>query len=137
MKIYISGQISGLPLDEAKANFARSAELIREAGHEPVNPFDVCSHIDEDAHYNEYLAEDIRALLGCEAIQLQPNWHRSKGARIENNIAHELGLNVIYEQPQCAWQHGDCLHCNTEQCNPGCPGYDPEYVFPDEVINQQ
>lgn len=40
MKIYISGKISGLPIEAAKAKFKWHAGFLELKGYEPVNPFD-------------------------------------------------------------------------------------------------
>lgn len=38
MKIYVSGKISGLPIEEAKQRFANSQALLESIGFEVVNP---------------------------------------------------------------------------------------------------
>lgn len=96
MKTYISGKISGLPEHEARAKFDNTAILLKAKGYTPVNPFDV-----QPAHPNpvweDYMAADIHALMHCQAIYMQRDWGQSKGARIEYQIALELGLVVMFE----------------------------------------
>lgn len=41
MKIYISGAITGLSLVGAKNNFEAMEIILRNAGHEPINPMKV------------------------------------------------------------------------------------------------
>jgi hypothetical protein len=36
-------------------------------------------------------------MLWCGFIYMMKNWHLSKGANIEYNLAKELGLTVIFE----------------------------------------
>ena len=97
MKIYISGQITGLDLEHAKALFKNMEERIRSTGHEPVNPMEVLPY---QPHYtwHDYMAEEIKALLFCDAILMLPNWRESKGAKIEHSIAEGLGLKMFYTE---------------------------------------
>lgn len=95
MKIYISGQITGLPEQVAQANFSAAVDKIREWNHEPVNPFWL-PHFHDKSWLN-YMREDIKALLDCEAIYMLPNWNESQGAKIELSIAIQLGMKIIFE----------------------------------------
>ena len=97
MKIYLSGPITGLPLEETKAKFAQAAKQVEAFGHEPVNPFD--NGLDNSNTWEEHMAVDIAMLLKCEGIYLLKGWKGSKGARIERNIADENGLEII-NQPE-------------------------------------
>lgn len=96
MKIYISGKISGLDHADAVAKFARVGAVISGLGHEAVNPFDVCETVPGKG-WHEYMGECIEALLLCDAIVMQPDWHESRGARIEYVTAREMGLKVWFE----------------------------------------
>lgn len=97
MRIYISGQITGLEIAVAEKNFADVAELLTTSGHEPINPMTLVPyHKDHTWHY--YMAEDIKALLYCDAIIMLDNWTNSKGAKIEHGIAVGLGLPVYYSK---------------------------------------
>ena len=40
MRIYISGKISGLPLDDVKVRFADAKSFLDEIGFEAVNPLE-------------------------------------------------------------------------------------------------
>ena len=40
MKIYVSGKITGLPIEEAKQRFANSQALLESIGFEVVNPLE-------------------------------------------------------------------------------------------------
>jgi hypothetical protein len=107
MKTYISGKISGLPEHEARAKFDNTAILLKAKGYIPVNPFDVqplppvqTAHalsLPAAPAWEDYMAADIRALMDCQAIYMQRDWGQSKGARIEYQIALELGLVVMFE----------------------------------------
>lgn len=95
IKVYISGKITGLDIEEAKYNFSNAEVLLKDMGFIPVNPM-------KSVLYNpvwewwEYMRDDIALLLRCEAIAMQANWRESKGARLELAIAKELGMQIIY-----------------------------------------
>ena len=91
MKTYISGAITGLSEWQYKAKFALAAEIIRERGLTPVNPVEICAHIDNGT-WEQYMAVCMAELLTCDAIMMLPCWKNSKGARIERAIAMELKL---------------------------------------------
>lgn len=94
MKIYISGKITGLPIEQAKAAFAEAEAVLQEQGHEPVNPFNLPHQHGGD--WSDYMAEDIRALLQCEALHLLPNSADSKGVKVELAIARALDMIITY-----------------------------------------
>ena len=58
MRIYISGAITGLETAVAFQNFERAEDLLRERGHEPVNPMKKVSE-QEGKSWEEYMKEDI------------------------------------------------------------------------------
>jgi hypothetical protein len=90
MKVYISIPISGRPLNEAREEADRIAESLSRQGHTPVNPFNI--YAGHRPTYEDYLAADLRALMGCDAICLAPGWQNSTGCRIEYAVAKELGM---------------------------------------------
>ncbi len=95
-KIYISGQISGCPIDKAREKFERAEELIRQMGAEPVNPMK--SGLPDFASWETHMALDIVLLMGCEGIYLLPDWENSRGATIEKKIAEYTGKQLIFEK---------------------------------------
>ena len=95
MITYISGKITGLPHGLVIEKFAASEALLKAKGYEPINPI-VLNH-ETDRPWAEYMVNDIKHLLECEAIYMQRDWGNSKGARIEYHIARELGLKVMFE----------------------------------------
>jgi len=93
MKIYISGKITGLPIQEAQNNFEAAEKRLKSEGHEPINPMKL-PH-EHGKTWSEYMKEDIKALLECDAIYMLLGWQESKGACIEFNLAHDLRLKII------------------------------------------
>lgn len=96
-KCYIAGKIGDLPEDEFKANFAEARAEVAAMGFEPVCPT-LLPH-NHERTWLSYMKEDVTALLQCDALFAQRNWHISKGARIEVAIAWMLGIEIFYQLP--------------------------------------
>ncbi len=109
MRVYVSGAITGLPLDEARETFGEACRLLASQGHEPLNPFEIapwsgcaCPRVAGDQapaggqhEWGCYLRADIAGMLACDAIYLLPGWERSHGARLELTVASAVGLRVL------------------------------------------
>jgi hypothetical protein len=95
MKVYISGKITGLPFQEARANFDAAELNLFCKGHEPVNPMTLPHN--HEGEWEDYMALDIAELTKCDAIYMLKNWHDSHGARLELKIAVHLEKQVIYD----------------------------------------
>ena len=93
IKTYLRGPMTGLPDLNFPAFFAAAAAL-RAAGIHVINPA-------EDGkpglEWHEYLRQDIRDLIDCQAIHMLQGWQASKGARLELHIAKQLGMTVTFE----------------------------------------
>lgn len=92
MKVYISGPMTGRP-DYNKPAFMEAEKIIMEMGHDPVNPATL-PH-DHGRTWGEYMREDIKALMDCEAILMLDGWIDSRGARIEYELAVSLGIEEV------------------------------------------
>jgi hypothetical protein len=97
MKIYISGKITGLDIKDAEAKFEAAENYVRELGYIPVNPMKLLPYAPE-LTWHDYMAEDIKHLLKCDAILMLPCWTDSKGAKLEYAIADHLDLQVFYRE---------------------------------------
>lgn len=95
MKVYISGKISGLPIQEAKERFDNAQALLESCGLDPVNP--MSKEMPENATWEQHMVKDIELLLRCDAIYLMDNWADSRGAQIEYDIANRMKLEFIFE----------------------------------------
>jgi hypothetical protein len=93
--IYISGKISGLEYGYAYLTFCDAEEKCIEQGFEVINPMRL-NH-DHDGSWENYMKADLKAMLDCTHIYMLKNWHTSRGANIEYNLARELNLIVIFE----------------------------------------
>ena len=95
MRIYISGKISGLPLDDVKVRFADAKAFLDEIGFEAVNPLE--KGLPDDAPWERHMVKDIELLLSCDSIYMMDNWTLSTGAGIEYDIAFRLGKDIWFE----------------------------------------
>jgi len=95
-KVYISGPIAHYDLQERKNTFAQYADMLEQLGYTPVNPFDNPLHRAgrADADWREHMREDIRMLLDCDCILMLPDWWRSKGCKLELDVASSCGIMV-------------------------------------------
>lgn len=110
MKTYISGPLAGLPelsREEKVARFKRAAEVLKEMGHETLDPNDLTADCDAQ-HWGDgcgdtnghswacWLRFDLIGMLQeCDQIALLPGWKTSKGASLELDIAMKLDWPVI------------------------------------------
>lgn len=94
MKIYIAGQITGLPLDEARGNFAEAEQKLKSMGYETVNPMSL-ERYHPDKKWIDYMIESLELLRICDGIYLMDNWHLSEGAKIEKMAAAKMKLKFL------------------------------------------
>lgn len=106
MRLYVSGPITGYQ-DLNKPLFAAVTMSLRNAGHQVLNPHDVCTLLKEHeceqpCHPSEellpwadYLRADLVAMLQqADAVAVLPAWELSKGAALEVGVAQALGWEV-------------------------------------------
>jgi len=96
MRVYISGQITGLQYEDVKAKFSKAEQEIIEKGHEVVNPLN--NGLPHLAPWELHMAMDVILLMSCNAIFMLPDWPLSKGATLEKNIAQFTGKQIIYKE---------------------------------------
>lgn len=106
-KIYISGQISGLPIEEAEFNFKAAENMLISKGFDVVNPFELHEHaaiLKNGKSHNEqwilHMKVDIKALMDCDSIYMLDNYKQSKGAMIEFSTALQFGYKVLFENEE-------------------------------------
>lgn len=90
MKIYISGPITGHPLEKVEGAFAEAAAIIRRSGHDPVNPLN--NGLPQSATWYEHMRADLKMLLECDAIYMIGEWWHSSGAKTEWELSRTLGM---------------------------------------------
>lgn len=92
MIVYIAGKVSGMEM-QARVFFKRAEIKLLLQGHDVINPMEL-EH-DHDKTWQSYMRECISAMMRADALYLLPNWRESKGARIEVQLAHNLGIKIL------------------------------------------
>jgi len=90
-RVYIAGPMTGIAELNRQA-FERAANQLRAMGYEPVIPGDL--HL-RDTPYGEALRNAIRAMLDCDQYTLLDGWGNSRGARLEHEVAHAVGMKLL------------------------------------------
>ena len=94
MKVYISGPITNNP--DYMKDFQDAEDLLLKEGNVPVNPTKI-SPYNKKKVWSDYMKDDIKALMDCDAIYLLHGWTESRGARLEHELAVILDLKIFAE----------------------------------------
>ena len=97
IKVYISGHLTfGGAADPTPniAAFNSAADKLRSLGFDVINPVENIG--DKDTMWSQWMRADLRLLLTCDGIVMLPRWEESKGARLENHNARELGMSIRF-----------------------------------------
>lgn len=97
-KVYISGPITGIDFGNRFA-FMCARSALELCGYEAVDPSEV--QLDDDASWADYMKADLKLLLDCDYIYMLEGWEDSKGARIERELAENLGIEEIDLDEEC------------------------------------
>lgn len=92
-RLYIAGPMTGLK-DLNFPAFNAAAAALRAEGLDVVNPAEI--NVDPSKGWVECMKADITHLVTCDGIALLPGWEHSRGARLERQIAMELGMWMRY-----------------------------------------
>lgn len=90
---YISGPMTGLP-DLNKEEFIKAEATLRREGYEVVNPHTLPAPAHDK--WEAYMKNDIKYLMDCDVVAVLKDWDDSRGARLEVQIAHALGIEIIW-----------------------------------------
>lgn len=99
MRIYLSGKITGRDKEDYTRQFARAESFYKTGGFDVVNPVvigEVILKNNPKAKWEDFMAEDLKALRTCTHIALLEGWEESKGAKMEKAEAEKLGLETMY-----------------------------------------
>lgn len=95
LKIYISGKITGLCPKEAAALFKAKERELMHLG-DVFNPIEECAFLPKNSTWETYMRHCVKHLADCDEIHMLPNWEDSRGAIIEHDLAHTLGIKIFY-----------------------------------------
>jgi len=100
-KIYISGPVTSIGLDEARRRFGKAEADLQKQGYRTCNPtkMTLCVWLAQHGHYRLCLWIQLLWLSAtCQCIYLLDGWHTSDGARAERAVARVMGITALYEQ---------------------------------------
>lgn len=93
MRYYLAGPMSGMPEYNYPA-FDEIAAGLRARNLEVVSPHEL--HEGELGYpWEYYIKADLRAMLECGALVLLPGWRKSRGARLECNVADNVKMFIF------------------------------------------
>lgn len=99
-KVFLSGPMTGMP-DLNREAFAEAEQLVRALGAiEVFDPTRAWGHSDRTRDW--YVRNDLNRLTGSDwsqphfdAIVMLDNWHDSRGAALEHDVAVDSGIAVV------------------------------------------
>lgn len=97
-KIYISSSMTGKPNFNHQAFFEKEADL-RSRGYKNIlNPAIIGQKHGLNKPYAFYIREAFKMLLQADVMVLFGDWHKSKGAAWERQVAEICGIPVRVEK---------------------------------------
>ncbi|CAD6876126.1 DUF4406 domain-containing protein [Methylomonas fluvii] len=90
-RLYLAGPMTGIP-DYNYPLFNAMAERLRAKGFEVENPAE--NQAPACGSWAGYMRLALSQLMTCEVVAFLPNWEASRGARLEYQVAKELGLKI-------------------------------------------
>lgn len=119
-KVYLSGAITGLPEKEWKEMFMEASREITnpkfknrivlemKPSDDIVSPIDISIQVEKQHKvayfgrslptWEDYMKACLRALTHCTHIYMLKNWKESRGAKVEHQMAVDLGIEIIYQK---------------------------------------
>lgn len=96
--VYISGPITGVL--QSTIRFRETEKWLRNDGHKVLNPMDIedptDNNLEEEELWIYYMKVALKMLLTADCIYMMEGWEKSKGARMEFQVATELNIPVHY-----------------------------------------
>jgi hypothetical protein len=89
LKLYLCGRVTGD--NDYRVKFLRAENELYDAGFYPVNP---AACIPAGREWRQAMREAISLMLRCDGVAVLSGWKKSKGAKIEVNLAHSIGIPV-------------------------------------------
>lgn len=92
MRIYISGKMTGIK-EYNRPKFNEVASKLRDMGYDVFNPAEIKG--EDSWEWADYMRKCIIGLMSCDAVFTLDDWEQSDGAKIEVELAKDLGIPVI------------------------------------------
>ena len=99
--LYIAGPYTADTTDERDKNVEQANQVAIEFAERGWAPY--CPHTQSwnwenvtDLDYDDFMEIDFEWISRCDAICMLPGWRDSKGAKMEYEVAQELGLPIYY-----------------------------------------
>lgn len=93
MIIYITGPVTGDA--ENKAIFFNIKNILREHGHQSVNPYDLIKDFNSlDFNSDSFLKEILINILSVDAVFTLADWHSDKASSIIVDLARKVNIEV-------------------------------------------
>lgn len=95
--IYISGRITGLPLEVARARFDAAEQRLQERFPDSKiwNPMKF-NQFEEGKPWQSYMQVCLAILETCDTIVLLPNYYESNGAQCEYFYARGMKIQIMH-----------------------------------------
>lgn len=97
--VYLSGKMTGLAESVYRENFGKGEAFYKACGYNVINPCDLSDVVlkrNPKASYEDFMAEDFKAIEKCTHIAMLEGWEDSPGARREKAEAERLGLEIMF-----------------------------------------
>jgi hypothetical protein len=104
-RIYISGGITGLPLQDVEKCFNYAELILNTKGWCAVNPMKLNLPKSQKKTWENFMINDLKALIPCHAIYMLRDWQKSNGARIEHAFAIAMNKTVYYHSDVPTVEH--------------------------------
>lgn len=92
MKLYLAGPMTGYP-DNNYPAFHAAARRLRRGGFAVLNPAETPEPC-PDPTWGDWMREALPLLCEADGVALLPASGRSRGARLECHVAHELAIPI-------------------------------------------
>lgn len=87
-KVYISLPITGLDINKCRERADRIKAALSRKGYNPISPFDI--YAGKNPTYEDYICNDLRVLMECDAVYFCRGWEMSCGCNIEHSVIQIL-----------------------------------------------
>lgn len=91
-KIYLSGKITDLPMEEVQAKFEQAENHFIKQGYDVVNPLKLDDN--HDKSWASYMIVCLHALIPCDEVAALHDHYASPGALIEIAFAQRMNKPV-------------------------------------------